>query len=118
MQILIGVLAAFGLLCALWCLFGLWLSGGRGWVAVCCQGKTQTGALRRCRLLRSWGLLRGRIFLVSREENREPGALARETENIEICTLAELPARLELEFQNAGDADFTRHRGGGGISKL
>ena len=116
MQILIGLLAAFGLVCALWCLFGLWLSGGCGWVAICYEGKSQTGALRRCRLLRSWGLYRGPILLVTRENNRELGALARETEDVEICTLADLPARLELE--NAGNADFTRHRSSGGISKL
>lgn len=120
MQILIGVLAAFGLVCALWCLFGLWLSGGRGWVAVCCAGKTQTAALRRCRWLRSWGLYRGPILLVYGGQPRQlPDALARETENVEICTLEALPARLELELENfAGYADTTGHRGGGGISEL
>ena len=119
MQILVGVLAAFGLMCALWCLFGLWLSGGRGWVAVCYAGKTQTAALRRCRWLRNWGLYRGPILLVCREENREmPELLSREAENIEICTLEALPARLELEFQDARVADLTGHRGGGGISEL
>lgn len=119
MQILIGILAAFGLVCALWCFFGLWLSGGRGWVAVCYGGKTQTGALRRCRWLRSWGLYRGPILLVCGEENRElPELLSRETENIEICTLEALPARLELEIQNARVADLTGHRSGGGIPEL
>ena len=117
MQVLVGILAAFGLLCALWCIFGLWLSGSKGWVAVCFAGKGQTGALRRCRWLRSWGLHRGRILLIT-PEGTQPEAVSRETENIELCTLAELPARLELELTYARIADLTGHRGGGGISKL
>ena len=117
MQILIGILAAFGLLCAVWSFLGLWLSGGRGWAAVCYPGKGQSAALRRCRWLRSWGLLRGPIILVSREDDPEQ-LLAREGENVEICTLEALPARLELEQEHAGYADFTGHRGSGGISEL
>lgn len=119
MQMVIGVLAAFGLLCMIWSLLGLWLSGGKGWVAVCWAGKGQAAALRRCRWLRSWGLLRGPIILVSREEIPEPETgLSRETENIEICTLEALPARLKVEFTYAGVGDLTGHRGGGGISEL
>ena len=119
MLILLGVLAAYGLLCALWTVFGLWFSGARGWAAVCCAGPEQTGALRRCRWLRSWGLLRGPILLVSPQKAPQlPAALARETENVEFCTLEALPARLELEFSDARYADTTGHRGGGGISEL
>lgn len=119
MQLVVGVLAAFGLMCAIWSLLGLWLSGGKGWAAVCYAGKGQTAALRRCRWLRSWGLFRGPIFLVSRSDAPEQGgALTRETENIEICTLQALPARLELELTYAGNADLTGHRSGGGISEL
>ncbi|MBO5891849.1 MAG: hypothetical protein J6Q30_03950 [Oscillospiraceae bacterium] len=119
MQIVVGVLAAYGLMCVIWSLLGLWLSGGKGWAAVCYAGKGQTAALRRCRWLRSWGLYRGPIFLVSRGKTPEPGvSLARETEDVEICTLEALPARLELEFTYAGSADLTGHRSGGGVSEL
>jgi len=118
-QIVVGVLAAFGLICVIWSLLGLWLSGGKGWAAVCYAGKGQTAALRRCRWLRSWGLYRGPIILVTPEDAPELGVgLARETEDIEICTLEALPARLELEFTYAGNADLTGHRGSGGISEL
>ena len=119
MQIVIGTLAAFGLLCVIWSVLGLWLSGSKGWVAVCWAGKGQSAALRRCRWLRSWGLYRGAIILVSREQTPESETgLSRETENIEICTLEALPARLKVEFTYAGVVDLTGHRGGGGISEL
>ena len=122
MQILLGALAAFGFMCALWILFGLWLSGARGWAAVCYAGPEQTAALRRCRWLRSWGLLRGPILLVRREDaGKQPDVLAREWETVEICTLQALPARLELELEHVagtGYADLTGNRCGGGISEL
>lgn len=119
MQILIGLLAAFGLLCALWCVLSLRPSGGCGWTVVCYRGKTQTAALRRCRWLRSWGLYRGPILLVSLETmEQQPQISSREAEDIEFCTLAALPARLELELEDARHADFTRHRSSGSISKL
>ena len=122
MQLVVWVLAAYGLVCAFWTVFGLWFSGARGWAAVCFSGPGQTAAIGRCRWLRSWGLFRGPIFLVQQNASQDtPELSSRERENIEICTLAALSARLELELENfagTGYADITGNRSGGSISKL
>ena len=122
LYVLLGMLAAFGLLCAVWVVFGLWLSGSRGWVAVCFCGPEQGAAIRRCRWLRDWGLLRGSILAVHRELSREQmQMLSRNLEHVELCCLEALPARLELElekFADAGNRNHPGHHRGRGISKL
>ena len=122
LQLLLGVLAAFGLVCAVWAVFGVWISGARGWAAVCFCGPGGAAALRRCCWLRDWGLLRGPILAVHRGLSRERlQSLSRELENVEFCSLEELPARLELElekFAGTGDADPTGHCSRSGVSEL
>lgn len=64
-SILLGALAAWGLLCGLWAGLGWLLDGGQEQIIVLCPETAhpeQTAA--RYRWLRSLGLLRGRITLV------------------------------------------------------
>ena len=120
LYVLFGALAAFGLLCALWTVLGLWLSGSRGWAVVCFSG--QRAALRRCCLLRTWGLFRGPVLAIDpglTQQERE--ALTHGLKDIEFCSLQALPERLELERKRVagtGDADHPGHDQCGGLSKL
>ena len=75
--VLMGALAAFGLVCALWAAAGWLLPGGRGAAAVCL-----------CRP----GL----------KELRTVRGLCRLGQGIEFCGLEELPARLERERKRLG----------------
>ena len=65
--VVIGTLAAFGLVSALWLIFGWLIPGGKGWAAVCFR---EGAALERCLWLREWGLLRGPVLLLG-EPDRE-----------------------------------------------
>ncbi len=99
--VLIGALAAFGLVSALWALTGWLLPGGHGGGAVClCKpGLKNLATIRRFCLLRDLGLFRGPIWLVNcglpEEEMRELNRLGRGTE---LCTMEELKVRLEQEY--------------------
>ena len=100
-----GVLAAFGALCALWACFGFLLPGGAGGAVVCmCRpGGRELALVRRCRWLRELGLLRSPVLLVDCGlEPWEREALAQMGRGVEICGLEELPARLELERNRLG----------------
>ena len=122
MYIVLGMLAAYGLLCALWAVFGLCFSGARGWAAVCFCAPGQEAALRRCCRLRDWGLLRGCVLAVHKGLTQERlQLLSREFRDVEFCTLEALPARLELEleyFAGTGIGDHSGHHRGRGISEL
>lgn len=120
LYVLFGALAAFGFLCALWAVLGLWLSGSRGWAAVCFSG--QRAALRRCCLLRTWGVCRGPVLAVdpgfTQEEKEE---LTRGLKDIEFCSLQALPERLELERKRVAgtrDADHSGRDQRRGLPKL
>ena len=67
--VLMGTLAAFGLLCAMWALAGWLLPGDRNGVAVffCGKGDNRLPPLPRWRLLRQLGLLRCRMAVVAPE---------------------------------------------------
>ena len=98
-NVMLVVLAAWGVLCLLWCGFGWLLSGGRGGCAVCmCRGGMQEELfIRRWRWLRSLGLVEGRLLAVDCGlEEPQRRWLAR-YRDVEICSLEELPDRLELE---------------------
>lgn len=112
-----GALAAFGLLCGLWVIFGVLLSGGSGGAVVClrCGNGREELFLRRCRWLRSIGLLRCPILLV------EPAGETVFSEEEEICSPEDLLLRLELErkqIDGTGNGDPSGHHRGGGVSKL
>ncbi len=98
--LLVGALAAFGSLCALWALLGWLLPGGRGLTAVCfCgPGLGQLPALRRWCWLRDLGLIRGKLLIVDCGiSEKERKILAQMGAGIEIWDPAALPGRLELE---------------------
>lgn len=61
----IGALAAFGLLCVLWLVYGICCGKPEGSVLIC-SGEQQ-GLIRRCMLLREMGLLSCRMVLIDPE---------------------------------------------------
>lgn len=65
--VLLGLLAAFGLLCALWTMFGFVLPGSRRCgIMLLCSPEEEKNILRRLLWLRELGFLRCRIFLSGR----------------------------------------------------
>jgi hypothetical protein len=89
MVVIILVLAAFGMLCALWTLFGWLVRPGRGMIMVCLSRDYEM-ANRYHRTLQGLGLLDCPLIFIG-DEPCPPGLDA------EICTLAQLVARLEQE---------------------
>ena len=86
-NVILGMLAAFGALCAVWLLAGVRLPGaGEGVMVYCWRGSTAgRGFALRWRLQWELGLLRGRLAVVDRgltEEDRR--FLARWGRNVEI----------------------------------
>ena len=90
--ILLGTLAAFGLLCCVYCILGLFLSDDVRPKLVCLLPRSHhpDGAIARYRLLRDLGLVQGPLLILGAEPENA-GA------DIEFCTVQELSARLELE---------------------
>lgn len=89
----IGMLAAFGLLCALWVSFGALLPGSGKTVIYCICAKENAPAVhRRWRWLRELGLIRGRMVILC------DGKRARE------CIERELK-----QLDTAGNADPSGH---------
>ena len=84
--VIMGTLAAFGLLSVLWAVVGWLLPSGRGCVLVC-YGLPDIGIVSRWKWLRSLGLLRCPLIAVTEE-------ICEETEN---CAGEHLLARLEME---------------------
>lgn len=104
--IIVGTLAAFGAFSMLWALLGWLLPAGQGCVLVC-FGQPDEGILSRFLWLRGAGLLTCPLLAVVPEGTDLP-------EPAQICTVAELPARLEWErnqFHGTGNGDHSgRHR--------
>ena len=98
----IGVLAAFGALCALWVTLGALLPGGRCRVIVCVCKQEHTGAVRRrYRWLWELGLVKGSAVILT----DTPG----------------WREKLEQEFEGigaAGNGDPPGHHRGGGVPEL
>ena len=103
--VLMGTLAAFGLVCAVWAVMGWLIPGNKGGATVClCRpGLAERHIVKRYGWLRDLGLLRDPILLVdcglSEEERNELRRLGR---CVEFCSLQELPARLEVERERLG----------------
>ncbi len=108
--VILGTLAAFGALSILWVLFGHFLPGRKGMVAVYLGADVRT-AVRRHRWLRDLGLVRSALIVVDTPGPECPG--------VEYVELAALAARLEQErsdFGGTGIGDHSRRRRGGGLS--
>lgn len=113
--VLLGALAAFGLLSLAWAAFGWLLPGGRGAVLVC-WGDPGEDVLWRMKWLRGLGLVSWPLLIVTEgpEENqRENGT--------EYCRPEELLSRLEQERKKTdgtGNGDPSGHHRRGGVPEL
>lgn len=111
--VILGTLAAFGLLSVLWALLGWLLPGGKG-CALVCYGLPDEEILTRFRWLRSTGLLNCPLLVVA----QDPGSFREETE---ICSGEELLSRLEWErnrFNGTGNGDHPGCHQRRGVSEL
>lgn len=98
--IVLAVLAAFGVLSVMWALFGFLLPGQRGTVMVyMCQGSEETEpVLRHYGWLRDMGFIRCPLLLVECGiTEAERTRLLSLRQDVEICTMEELPSKLEQE---------------------
>ena len=102
-MIVLAVLGAFGLLCALWVLFGFLLPGQRGAAAVLlCQGGTQEEAvIRRYLWLYNTGLIRCPLLLVDCGLSQHERSRL-ERHHVILCTPEELQNQLEQERRHLG----------------
>ena len=103
--VILGMLAAFGLLCALWAAFGWLLPGFRGCVLVC-FGQPEAEIFTKYKCLRGLGLLDCPFLVVCDGMTEDP--------ELENCTGEALLSRLEMErnrFDGTGNGDHSgRHR--------
>ena len=117
--ILVGTLAAMGLLSVLWVCFGALLPGAKG-VALVCMGWPDGGTVSRYRWLREIGVLHCPLLIVTEnaewlEEDRLLGC------GIELCSPEALVSRLERERKNCdgtGNGDPSGRSERRGISEL
>lgn len=111
--ILLGTLAAYGALSALWAVLGWLLPGAEG-CALVCVGLPGEGLRRRYRWLYGMGLLKCPLIALC----PEPVPEEKETE---ICSRDTLIARLEWEadrFHGTGAGDSSGHGQRRGVSEL
>ena len=111
--VLLGALAAFGALSAVWAALG-WLLPGAGGCALVCVGLPDEGTRSRYRWLYAVGLLRCPLIAVA-EETAAPGT------ETEICSREDLLVRLEWEkerFHGTGIGDSAGRGECGGVSEL
>lgn len=115
--VIVGMLAAFGALCAGWLVYGMLLprSGGRLLV----MGENAPELLRRCVWLREMGLLEDCLAVLDTDLGAGERAW-QESRNIEIWSAVELVARLEMgaKEHGAGTGDPPGSHQCGGISEL
>ncbi len=112
--VILGTLAAFGVLCVLWCLFGALLPGTEGFAVVIC-GEAEEERFWRLLWLKSLGLLNCPVLMVAEKPGESVMA------EIEICSREELISRLEQErnrFNGTGNGDHTGRHQRRGISEL
>jgi hypothetical protein len=101
--IVLTVLGAFGLLCALWAVFGFLIPGGRGAATVLlCRGEAgEEAVVQRYLWLYNTGLIRSPLLIV------DCGLSAKDRNwlqqhPITICTAQELQEKLEQERAHLG----------------
>lgn len=98
--IILGTLAAFGLISVIWTLVSLLIPKKQaGAVAYLCHGGlSELPGLRRWLWLKNWGLMTAPILLIdcglTEQERKELSCLVKDGE---FCSVEGLPARLELE---------------------
>lgn len=112
--VILGVLAAFGLLSVLWAALGWLLPGGKG-MALVCVGEPDAGILARYKWLRSLGLLACPLIVAAEDAALQP------MDGMEICAPESLLFRLELErdqIDGTGNGDPTGRNQRRGISEL
>ena len=105
--ILLGTLAAYGALSAIWASLGWLLPGLRG-CALVYMGTPEEGVCRRYRWLRGLGLISCPFLAVTENER---------SEEIEVCGREELMERLDWEAERFGGTGtgegYHRRRGHG-----
>ena len=112
-MILLGALAAFGTLCALWLVLGTMLPGDRAGLMIYCWQSSAAGRGFVLRWRAQWelGLLRGRLAVIDLGLTKEDRLfLARWGRNVEIWDM-------EIEYGKRIGNHPGRHRRGG-ISEL
>ena len=103
MDIIVAVFAAFGLLFALWSLFGFLLPGQKGAVMVIyADGTEPENAVRYYCWLRDMGLLRGPLIVVDGGLTDRQHQMLLRRHGIEICDPQELTCRIEQERKKLG----------------
>ena len=115
--IILGTLAAIGLMSAVWVFLGALLPGCRGGAFVCLEPPGE-GLLARYRWLREVGLVNGPLLIVTDAGETE---LPVTGSGIEVCRREELIARLEQEREEGNAAENGDPPGRGrrrGISEL
>ena len=105
MFVLMGALAAWGFLCALWAALGWLLPDGRG-CALVCVGQPDMGIVSRWKWLKGLGLLRCPLIAITEDPHEDS-----ETEQ---CSRENLLFRLEMErnrFNGTGNGNYPgRHQ--------
>lgn len=105
LYMVIGALAAFGLVCALWAVLGWLFADDTGAALVCVvrPGGAEEAVLRRYGWLRDLGIYRGPLILLGQDITPEEAEmLLRQEPGIEFCEPEELLSRLELEREKLG----------------
>lgn len=105
LYVIIGALAAFGLVCVLWACLGWLLPGSTGTALVCAaeSGGVEEAVIRRYRWLLDLGFLKTPLLLVRHGITpEEEEKLLRRYPGIEFCEPEELSSRLELEREKLG----------------
>lgn len=119
--ILMGFLAAFGALCALWVLFGLLLPGSiRCHTAIFCPKNREIAVIRRFCRLRELGLTRSDLTVLDSSLNgTQQRYIQRKYPYIKFSTRQAWLAGQGKEGPFiAGTGDFTGNHRGGGIPEL
>lgn len=118
LYIILGTLAAIGLLSVGWVCFGWLLPGGDGGIVLCREPSEDL--LRRCRWLREVGLLRMPLVILG-EETADWDQMRLYGGEIEICSPETLISRLErerLHCDGTGNGDPSGRHQRRGISEL
>ncbi len=105
--VILGTLAAFGALCALWAVFGCFLAKDKDLYLVC-RGKPGEETLAYLNWLRGLGILRCPLIVAEEPE-------------MKICDGEGLLSPLEWEknrFNGTGDGDHSGHHQRGGVPEL
>jgi hypothetical protein len=117
--ILLGTLAAIGLMSSLWVCFGWLLPGAKGGALVC-VGWPDAGTVSRYRWLREIGMLHCPL-LIGTEDAEAPEEERLCSCGIELCSPENLVLRLERERKNSdgtGNGDPSGRDQCRGISEL